>query len=684
MKKFAKVVSLLGAFNYEVGLMMEKDKLNEIYLELIKRFALVAETAAEGAGSLFLETINQTPYEKILKKSFEYNLESIIVYGKKFNQLLPKDRAHVKDLQIIGESSHFSRIMDVDDIKDKKLVGVPDAGNQRMVRMLLNVVRYREDLGLKNYWPLTDKILVDTKPDYSIPFSPVLERSSFPYIGVVIYANEQKIASNLVTIFQRLICSYPLEVSFVLIEEWLMNNRIMDKDISINCIQILNENNLYKIKLGSLGKGTFIVGTDKNNRIIEIHENKENIAVGQLDGQVKHSFLELIVEPYTQILAFPGIVNIDRMEDTNLLLSQQKSKTQKKLKQNGKNNEFNFVSLKINPKKITPIVYFKWDKDHINRQLDDFFQTIEAINPEIINIQYGHLHSDREASKDQEVGAIITQQLVEQFNKREVKIVSMPMVDNYHVADRIDLKAWINFLEKHSNVITTEPTFESALITRHLADEVLYSLQKNDNSKVKNIGGNVYYDAGDHCRIELYDGVGEDYNLAGRMGCVPFEIGYELYRLNPELASKSYRDYILNNFPNSLIARWWKKDITMSYQQLIAANIYCLEPRDRIEVKKQKDLEIDVPYKDKVLKKNGSIVEDIFNKTDLSKIVLIHVMENFYNAQHAKFSTLWNECSLPKLNLWRIGFNRYKGSIEILDTNIDKKAYQKIVGQQNN
>lgn len=681
-QKFAKVVSLLGAFNYDVGFMMGEKRLNEIHSELIKRFALVAETAKVGTGRLFLDVINNTSYENMMKKDFEHNLESVIVFGKTYMELSEHDKEHAKDLQILGESSHFSRIMDVDDIEDKKRVGVPDAGNQRMVRMLMNVVRYREDLGLKNYWPLADKILIDTKADYSVPTSPVLERSSYPHVGVVIFASDPKIADSVMSIFERLICSYPLEVCFVLIEEWLMNNRIIDKNISISCVQILNENDLYKIKLGSLGGSTFIVGNEKNTKIVDMHKKSKTIYVGQIDAQIEHSFEEIIVEPYTHVLAFPGIVTINSEQDVHSLLLLQKNKIQKILKNDVNEEKFNVVSLKVNPKKITSFTYFEWDKNHINAQLEDFFKKIEALQPEIVNIQYGHIHSDREPSKDQEVGAFIARQLVERFSTKNIKIVSMPMVDNYHVNDRIDIKAWINFLEKHSGVPTTEPTYEAALITRHLADEVLYSLQKNKPLKVNNIGGNVYYDAGEHCRIELYDGVGEDNDLVGRMGCVPFEVGFEIYRLNPELANKGYRDYILESFPNSLVAKWWRKNPNLSYQQLITENVYTLKPKDRIEVKKQKNIEIDIPYKEKKLKKSTTITENIFNKTDLSKVVLLNVMENFYNAQHAKFSTLWNDCSLPTINLWRIGFNRYKGTIEILGTDIDKKTYQNIIGRQ--
>ena len=100
-KKMAQIVSLLGAFNFDVGMAFEDVKLRRIYNELVKRFALVAETAGGGAGNIFYDSITNASFEETLQKKFQYDLESIIVFGKYYGDLSMLYKNKAENLQIV-------------------------------------------------------------------------------------------------------------------------------------------------------------------------------------------------------------------------------------------------------------------------------------------------------------------------------------------------------------------------------------------------------------------------------------------------------------------------------------------------------------------------------------------------------------------------------------------------------
>lgn len=659
LAKEAALVNLLGAFNYEVCMNMPCEKLHQIYLGLCKRLALVAEAAKTGGGEQFFRLVAGLSKEELSdrEKVMPY-FEAVLLYGEQYSKLSLQEREVADQYQSSDEQSHFSRIMDVGDLREKTKhqVGVADAGNPFIVRTLMNTARYREDLGIIVYYPLAPEPIVE-KANFRNPLSPFQVRANYPYIACVVSAGDEVLARDLIEIYRKLITQYPLEITFLLMEEWLTSMRIADPDVSFTAAQVFQKDSgEFEVELVNAGGGAAAIRGSRSELICfgaqEEGYGFEQPVVGKTDAQGSHYTRKLRVEPKDEIFVFPRTreltpdIAIDKL------------------------NRAQEVVIAVNPKRHQRLTSFEWTPEYAKSQLTELVETIVQLSPERVEIQFGHVHGDREPGKDQIVGSLIAGAFVRQLMACGIaNVATRPISDNYHVVDRLNFPAWIDSLRKHSGLEITEITFEDALISRHLGDELIALLHRTQQDNIVFKGGSYYFSPPESDMVvELYDGVRSP-DVPGRMGCVPFQLGYELYRLNPDWINPAYRDYITTSFPDSLVAKWWQEDPEATFQELMLKHVYMLPCAERMALKAQVDDEIDRPYRLKCMAGETIFLEKLLEATNLDEVVLLHVLENFYDTQEQKSTTLWQTLGLPRVNQWRVSFNRSTGRLAVLDWN---------------
>lgn len=646
------IIANLGAFNTAVGESLSDGDLHAIYARLIKRLALVAESARTGAGQgllAFLGSLTADDFQ--VREQILSQVESWLVYGMPYDQLDEAGRAEADKFEVADEQAHFARIMDVDELGTKRVVGVADAGNPHILRMVLNTARRRSDLGVRDYYPLPHGGQAEAA-DYRKPLAPCHVRKRYPYVIATVSASDAGLARDVMEIFRTLISQQSLEVTLVLIEEWLMAVGAQDMELSVTAAQIFaKDGGDFEVKFANVGGGSAVIRGTGEGKLIEFPHGDRKAAIGDPMFQHPHSVETIPVAKGDEIFVYPATGNLD--PDTGGITG---------------------ACTVVGPKKQVVHRPFAWTANDIAQGVAPLVEAVTAVRPARVELQFGHVHGDRDPDEDQVVGSRIAGILAQQLNEAVsgVKLAVRPMSDNYHVVDRLHFPSWVALLEEHSGLRVTEVNLEDALITRHLGDELIARLYQLHPSAIFAQGGNYYFRPPDvdDMVVELYDGVGLDPATSrGRQACVPFQLGYELYRLNPDWVNAAYREYVMTNFPQSMVAAWWKDDSTATYQELMLQHVYLLPCGRRMALKAQVDAEIDRPYAAKCMSGKTPMLDALLAATDVSLVALLHVLEGFYDAQERKSTTLWQTLGFPRVAQWRLTFNRHTGEMRVLDWN---------------
>jgi hypothetical protein len=643
--RMALIVDAFGAFNYEVGMAMEDSRLFYVYWQTLKALALVAEQARTGAGKLLLETISKIDIDELsedIKKEGGWKvlpkIEAILVFGKPFEELNEKEREICNLCRLVDEFRHFSRIMDPD-LMVKRIVGVADAGNPRITRLLGYAKDYRVRLGIFESWPIPSKRIAEAFR-FKDPLHPILVRRYPPYLGIAVSASTPSLARDIAKILERLIIQYSIEETIAMVEDWL-SNKETDPNVSIVGFQIHNDGEKIKVLAIGIGGGAVRI-RGSVNRIIQIPKGP----VGKVDFQspIYREIIEVKSGDTIEAVpaTFPGLESLTLEKPIMGPVAR----------------------IKINSMKHRPSLPFQWTKEYVLKKIKPFIEEIKKRRPDVVRIQVGHIHADRDFGPEQRVACFIAKCLIEELEKLGIKVEVEPLIDNYHVVDRVNVA---NFLEEVSKALgrkVNKVAFEASLLSRELGNQVIKRLYQRCPEKIVVIGSNVYLKVSETMIIELYDGVG-DFTKKGRQGCVPFEAGYEIRRLNPKLASKLFKETILKERPDSIIAKWWKeKPDIEDFEELTFHFVYTRPPEERARLKREME-EVDRPYKEKILEGGTELLDEIMKNKE--NVVLIHILEGVYAAQENKFAHLMQLAGLLPIPVYRISFQSDTGEIEILD-----------------
>lgn len=719
-QKEALVVAALGAFNFGVGMDLEDSKLHRIYLQTLKRLALLSEQAGTGAGELMFNVVNevepvqiftdmvidrlglgdrgispQTPaflevseeqflselrsvmeyvapgekqwhqellarFEagKVISMAFYPLIEALITFGRSFSELAESEQEIARSYRGIDEAKHFARIMDPDLMLfgDKNVVGTLDAGNPRIVRLLGYGADHRKRFGLYEPWPIPGRAVVESA-NFSNPFCPTHRRRNAPYIGGVVSASTRKLGKDLIDIFRRLVTQYPLEQVCAMIEDWLITQDCSDENISITAFQVRNDGGNFKVKAVGIGGGAVVVTAATGERQVLSFPKKDGSPVGCLFLQ--HPIWQMVV----------------RVEDGDIIQAVSTLGVQDFQVGTPKERPLGHVGVartKVNPNRHREILPFNWTETYVKDQLGWLVEKVIDLQPETVRMQFGHIHSDRNLGPEQETAALMASVVARILRLKGVSVEVEPVLDNLHVVDRVDVGRYLEELSRYFGEPIEQVSFEASLLDRRLGDELIVKLFQLCPEKVKFIGHNVYLQATPDVMIELYDGIGASQEKAGRQGCVPFMGGYEVRRQNPGLANQLWREIIMNDYPTSLVAQWWQErpDID-NFEVLTCHYVYTQNPERRAALKARLDEEIDRSFQEKILHGNTAFLDAVLAGTNIQKQVLLHFLESTYDAQHTKFS-YFARCAgmlmLP-LNIYRVSFDRHTGRVVVLDVN---------------
>jgi len=669
-EKEALFVAAAGAFNFPVGMAMDDPRLHRIFQMTVKSYALLAELAKTGSGQKVYKLIEETSArdmardsvilefieeqgrfpkpeefkefqeEVIPKISFEIEpsnqlsvlprLESLIVFGKDYEDLSPKEREIADRCSLLDEIRHFARIMDIDALaEEKRIVGEAVAGSTRLLRMLGVAIDYRRRLNLIK--PSSIAFEKEAEPAVCKGEIAYFARQNPPYVAALVSASWPKLAREMIDILRNLVAQYPLEMSIALLEDWLCE-REPDPKASITACQIIPSSEEFELEIIGIGGGKVKIEGERET-IIECKKVKE-AEIGRYD------FQQPIYRERIKVRAGETISFIPAQKD--------------------------FVAQRviIDPRRYKPIKPFEWNNEYIKQCLQPLFEEILQRQPERVIVEFGHIHSNRVSpGPEQFTAAKIARVLVEFLKEHGIPFETLVLIDNYHVYDILDYPKYLKELSDAFGEKISKITFEASLLTRKIGDEIISSIWKKYPDKILFVGGNMYLKVGGGRLIELYDGIG-DGSKPGRQGCVPFEAGEEIRRLNPKLASALFKKWVLENWPNSIIAKWWSESPEDDFDTLTYKKVYLENPEKRAE-KKQKMEEIDRPFKEKIgPDKETPFLKEILGKTDVGKVISIDILEGEYTTQFEKFAQYMALAGLP-LNYFRIAFKQQTGMVKI-------------------
>ena len=712
------LIAALGAFNYDVGMdrvHLTDTRLHRIFQETIKRLAIVAEQARPGAGTLLFKLVSdigtytvftdmvidrlglgesgishqtaefwevsQDGFLKRLQDEMDYVaqdlpeyhqrlrdqvirgekvkmsfyplVEAILTFGKEFSRLSLEKQQICLEYALTDESKHFSRIMDPDLICDneKKVVGTADAGNPRILRLMSYGADHRKRKGVYKPWPIPGKLTVE-RGEYQGCVA-LHQRRNSPYIGAVCSASTPELAKNLIDIFRRLITQHPLEITIGMMEEWLMEGE-PDLAASISAFQIHNDGEDIWVKAVGIGGGRVIIRGPNDEYIEETCFNK----IGQKYGALEIGRIDF-QHPIHQSL---HKVKVGWVAEAIPATASDMTTFKK-------GNRKEVVRMRITHK-IQPVELFEWTLDYVQGKLYPLVSAIQEINPQNVRVQFGHVHSDRDAGPEQETSGFMAREFAKMLGEIGLDIDLVEgMIDNYHTTDRINVSDYKKDLETFYGQKGVKVSFEASLLCRRLGDELIIRLMRSHPGQIQFIGSNCYLNVTSDIKIELYDGIGAGKNLPGRQGCVPFEGGFEIRRLNPALANKLFQEIIFRDHPDSLLAKWWHQNPEMDFEDLCAKYIYGERPEKRAAIKAQLDQEIDRPFNEKIIKGDTDFLDAILEQTDVSKQALLHLLEGTYDAQQQKFAAFMALAGVLPMHVFRVSFDRHSGRVALLDCN---------------
>ena len=161
--------------------------------------------------------------------------------------------------------------------------------------------------------------------------------------------------------------------------------------------------------------------------------------------------------------------------------------------------------------------------------------------PELVSVEAGHIHLDRDLDVDQETGAAIGAALLGLLAGRQMRPpVLTPMMDDDHVLVRLTPTVYQRFLRSTFSDAPMHLICESSPIIRSI---VVALFQRMNNSRLANRlarrGDNLFLPLGDGSHCELFEGIDANVPITG---CVFFETALLTYRTAPARFDRYFAD----------------------------------------------------------------------------------------------------------------------------------------------
>jgi hypothetical protein len=270
--------------------------------------------------------------------------------------------------------------------------------------------------------------------------------------------------------------------------------------------------------------------------------------------------------------------------------------------------------------------------------------------PDVVSMEAGHIHLDRDLDVDQETGAVIGAALLGLLGERQTRpLVLTPMMDDDHVLVRLAPATYQRFLRSIFGDVPIHLICESSPIIRSIV-VVLY--QRMNNSRLANQyarrGGNLFLPLGDGSHCELFEGVDGDTPITG---CVFFETALLVYRTAPARFDQYFTDrYALRVDVHSHAAE------LLSTEQPHDAKVAALKEYYAtfadVTDPRHPDWQI------------TALVNDVLEQA--GPVGHLNVLEDYYEVQQRRVRNLLQLLGLP-LRLVTVHFNAATGRVVLRD-----------------
>lgn len=648
------------------------------YKKLIKEFQLIISILLKGNAGSLNSVVRKFEKDLISKEELFDNINSLIEYGKLFNQIELDKQEVIKKKEVQQELQHFWRIMGIDSLlendsqmKVKRIVGevaeiMKYCGNLERCALVVDERRKIHDKNIKEV--IIDK---NAKPEAFIINSDngvVLTRKNNPNIGISLNSEtvSQEILKELVILFEKISLKYNLEISIILFDYYLTN--LYEKDnIRLAVWQELVIDNTNTIKVFTSGDFEILLLDVKSKKILERKRNKSKIFSGNFE-ETDYFYNEFQVNKDNQLLINDIYKANGTYKDIELPILESRlfSNDNGKFDLNRNYSQMLKELAMLNKSIITSITLGEakeMKRKEINSEvvlntltpLISYIESLLAGNKNIkISLEAGHIHCDRDVSSMQRqgmaVGSIISNLLEQKFGD-SIEIVHEPMVDEDHVVNRLD---YVKYREiaKNEGFIIDELIFESSPLIRQISLDVykyMQSLESEKKDLIEQKGDNVYIKINETKYIELLENIQNECSL----GCVLFDTGLSLYRKYKPIILKVFlEESKVNNIDLDL----WDLEHMHESQEKIYNTISDAKDRRSAFEKKYASLlgknNIN-PSTPKYI--NAIKAED---EANTNETILINVLEGFYNAQQTKLNSLFKIMGLSP-NLWTITFDEF-------------------------
>ncbi|WP_133130246.1 hypothetical protein [Legionella yabuuchiae] len=628
----------------------------------------------------------------LLTKHLLHEFHSLSVTEKKqfmeqyktlFNKYLGLDTALTSNEDtykpIAGRSKHINLGLE-------RMLGEASAKRKNCHYQLYTAKHNLGEFSVK-YYPIRSSALAEAKYKVLDPASIGEVRTNYPYISLLLTSNSPEALSQaklkeLSGICSSLIMRYGLEMGLAMFDGYIFDNHYTKYYLSLVIGQIFKENEYspIQLKLMSIGCGAILIYQNKKIEHISVSGTEElNSYLGHTGSRHKREIITLdnnlpikiVLAPYSYGLALQTISPSDAVHLANqnahnplawLMTTFIKPFTipitaRNILLSNIKPNELEIIE---RPKWISEQIKQIPEFNFLTQRCKDYLQYYQTLE---VNILYAHLHADRIVDIHQEISIDVARTLKNEALESNIGFTLQPLIDNLHVRDVFDYKKYNDLLvqkELEPDVILTEDSLLIDRIGQGILD-CFVSQNAQDNYQIVYEGNralNVLFP--DNTIVQLIDHMDKE----GRLSCVTFDLAQIYYRQAPELFEQLFREDILLNYSESILARWFQQFPDKNYHQIIYDQVYTnsdIQQRNKLFQTIKQEVRPDIHnisctkfmrhYIDKL---KVELIER--ERSCAKKVISLYILEGSYDAQFDRYAKVHAAFALPDIDTYRITF----------------------------
>jgi len=558
-KEHQELLNLYKGVNPELLADLPKNEQAYLASKAIKELSLLAESGSMSAGQKLQDSINTNHH------SYHLDIESLIEYGKTYDQLYPSQKNQVKRMEIQQEFGHFSRIMNLDGVVSGSH-RTPMETTIDFSRFLELLIERRSERGSHSLSRWSRHYQSSGQQVTNSPACGIMETSAEDGLSALLGVKQAQPSfqpKNRLQEYAVLSNRFDHKQATLLFDYLLALNNCT-ADLAFVSTRAFNHRSTLKVEInGGGGCGVMVTIPDPENKYRELVVHR--LTVGQANSW---NFGAVTQTPITSTVTdVPGDtariysfhpsswekVKKSGLDDLNQLLNA----PQKNGWVNPTNSLISFLKSHGVVSQITSVrtkgavspIKLAKPKNPYSKLISPLsahkvFR--ELISAHHITLETGHIHADRRPGLEQWECLSYTKAFASLLKRRGYtgKINHVTMIDDYHVINNFDYQKYASQI-KARGISISEVILESSPLVRLIAIDVLKYLylqaEHAKSYKIEERGGNIYL------HIPQTDMVIElvaDHATNPTIGCVLYDVALCLYKSLPEFYKTRYNSVL--------------------------------------------------------------------------------------------------------------------------------------------